>query len=160
MGSQNEQIHVSSWPIGMPDPASAFHDQQCQNGSLYYAVSNACWVICSSQLWTDEMADALCETPEQRSVLANGHGLTCIISPSGQIVSELPRDQEGICYADADLAEIIPARYLIDTAGHYSTPASLQMWFDARPHRAVHTIGSTDQEMMTYEEIQYPDFGA
>ena len=118
MGSQNEQIHVSSWPIGMPDPGNAFNEQQCQNGSLYYAVSNACWVICSSQIWTDEMADVLCATPEQRQLMAKGHGCTCIISPSGQIVSELPRDQEGICYAEADIADVIPVRYLIDTAGH------------------------------------------
>ena len=157
MGSQNEQIHVSSWPIGMPDPTHPFSDQQCQNGSLYYAVSNACFVICSSQIWTPEMEDVLCETPEQ-ALMEYGHGCTCIVSPGGYKIAELPRDVEGICYADVDLADIVPVRHLIDTAGHYSTPASLQMWFDARPHKAVHTIGSTDQEPLPYEVIQYPDF--
>ena len=158
MAAQNEQIHVSSWPIGMPDPGHAFNEQQCQNGSLYYAVTNACFVMCCSQIWTEDMADVLCATPEQRALMEVGHGCTAIIGPNGNILSELPRDEEGICYAEVDLHDIIPVRYLIDTAGHYSTPGMMQMYVDARKHKAVHIQGDTCPEPIPYDQIQYPEF--
>lgn len=63
MGAQNEQIHVSSWPIGMPDPTHPFGDVQCYTAAHYYAVTNECFVFCSSQIWTEEQADVLCATP-------------------------------------------------------------------------------------------------
>lgn len=157
MAAQNEQIHVSSWPIGMADPNHAFSDQQCQNGSLYYAVTNACFVLCCSQIWNDDMAAVLTDDPAQHAMMANGHGCTCVIGPNGNILAELPRDVEGICYAEVDLHDIIPVRYLIDTAGHYSTPGMMQMYVDASRHKAVHIAGSTCPEPISYEEIQYGD---
>ncbi len=157
MGAMNEQIHVSAWPIGMADPTHPFADQQCINAALYYAVSNATFTLVASQLWTEAQADVICDTPEQRQMMGIGHGFTRIIGPNGCVIAQLPTDQEGICYATIDLAETIPVKYFIDTAGHYSTPGMMQLYVDQSVHKAVHLEGGAPQEPVSYEELQFDD---
>ncbi len=155
MGSKNEQIHVSSWPLGMPDVTHPFSDQQCINGAMYYALSNGCFVLLASQLWTEEQADVLCDNDQQRSVFEVGHGFTRIIGPNGLVLSQLPHDEEGICYADIDLADMIPVKYLIDTAGHYSTPGVVRAFLDETPKVSVQSTGAAEPESLTWEQIQF-----
>lgn len=160
MGAMGEQIHVSSWPIGLPDPTHPFAVQQCINAALYYAVSNGTFTLCASQIWTEAQADVVCDTPEQRAMMGLGHGFTRIIGPNGCVVSELPSDEEGICYADVDLADAIPVKYFIDTAGHYSTPGTMQLYVDMSEHTSVHLEGARPQRRLSYDEIQYQEVQA
>lgn len=157
MCALNEQIHVSSWPIGLPDPTHPFGVQQCKNAADYYALSNACFVLQASQIWTEDQADRLCDTPEQRNAMALGHGFTRILSPSSVVLAELEHDEEGICYADIDLADVIPAKYFIDTAGHYSTPGVMQLHVDMSEHKPVSLHGQGEQTMIGYEELRFPE---
>lgn len=155
MGAMNEQIHVSSWPIGLPDPTHPFAVQQCKNAADYYALTNGCFVLQASQIWTEEQADVLCDTPERRAMLETGHGFTRILGPNGCVLSELASDEEGICYADVDLDAVIPVKFFIDTAGHYSTPGVMQLHVDMSEHKAVHLHNQGEQVPFTYEEIQF-----
>lgn len=158
MGAKNEQIHVSSWPIGLADPTHPFSDQQCITAAMYYAVSNGCFVLLASQLWTEEQADRICKTEQQRAVMQVGHGFSRIIAPSGYVLSQLPSDEEGICYADADLNAIIPVKYLIDTAGHYSSPGVMELYVDDSRQKAVHFLnGAPTEPIISYEEIQFEE---
>lgn len=158
MASQNEQIHVASWPIGMPVDGHLFASEQCVIATRYYAISNQCFCILSSQIWTDEQRDRICETEEQRNYMQNGHGFSRIIGPNGMdIGTSLAHDEEGICYADIDLEAIIPGRFLIDTAGHYSTPGYLEVIFDVSEHKPVHTIGEPTSHTMSYQDIQFSE---
>ncbi|WP_455138093.1 carbon-nitrogen hydrolase family protein [Thermophilibacter sp.] len=154
MGAMNEQVHVSSWPIGLPDPTHPFGVQQCKNAADYYALTNACFVIQASQIWTEDQADRLCDTPERRAMMQVGCGFTRILGPNGVVLAELPGDEEGICYADVDIADTIPVKFFIDTAGHYSTPGMMQLYVDQTEHRSVHLEGGRDQQPVTFEELQ------
>ncbi len=49
-------------------------------------------------------------------------GQSCIINPSGKIISGPLDSKEGILYADIDLREIISAKRRFDVVGHYSRP--------------------------------------
>ena len=157
MGALNEQIHVASWPIGMPGNEHLFRDEACVIASRYYAMSNQCFVILGSQLWNEQHEQTVCETPEQRAVMEYGHGCACVIAPNGAILASVPHDQEGIAYAECDLEAMIPGKFLIDTAGHYSTPGFLSMTFDRREHRPVFVVGEGKDTSMSYDEIQYGD---
>ena len=154
MGAKNEQIHVSSWPIGLPDPTHPFGVQQCKNAADYYALSNGCFVLQASQIWTEDQADKLCDTPERRAMMEVGCGFTRILAPNGCVLSELAPDEEGICYADIDLAQTIPVKFFIDTAGHYSTPGLMQLYVDESEHKAVHFEGGSVPQTLAYEDIQ------
>ncbi len=49
-------------------------------------------------------------------------GNSCIINPSGKIISGPLYSKEGILYADIDLREIIAAKRRFDVVGHYARP--------------------------------------
>ncbi|BAQ09568.1 nitrilase [Bacillus sp. OxB-1] len=156
MASMNEQVHVASWPIGMPQEGHLFGPEQCVTATKYYAISNQVFCLLSSQIWTEEQRDKICETEEQRNFMKVGHGFSKIIAPNGmEIGNKLAHDEEGITYADIDLEQIIPGKFLIDSAGHYSTPGFLSLSFDRTEKKPIKHIGESAQETVTYEEIQY-----
>lgn len=155
MAEKNEQIHVSAWPIGMPDPAASFADEQCAIGAQYYALCTGTFTLCASQIWTKEMEEVCCKNDAQKQAMAYGHGFTRIISPTGMIIAKLDHDVEGICYADIDLNMISVAKYFIDPAGHYSTPGNMQLFVDASRQKPVHIMDESVQDVLSYEEIQF-----
>jgi aliphatic nitrilase len=125
MYSQNEQIHVASWPSfslyrGM---AYALGPELNTAASQMYAAEGQCYVIASSATVSEEMVDMLCDTPDKRELLRVGGGFSMIFGPDGSPLCEpLPEDAEGILYADADVAMIAIAKSAADPAGHYSRP--------------------------------------
>lgn len=158
MAGQNEQIHVGSWPVAMPDEKNMFATDQTIAAGKYYAISNQVFYLMASQIWSQQQSDRICETEEQRNAMKLGFGFSRIIAPNGlEIGTPLAHDEEGISYADIDLADIIPGRYIIDTAGHYSTPGFLRLTFDKSVHKAVNIVGDAEQKVLSYDEIQYGD---
>ncbi|MNI74064.1 Nitrilase [compost metagenome] len=84
-----------------------------------------------------------------------GYGFAKIIAPNGHVISNtLKHDEEGIVYADIDLKQIIPGKFLIDHAGHYSTPGFLSLNFDKSVHEPVRVIGKSKPSVIGYEAIQ------
>lgn len=156
MTSMNEQVHVGSWPIGMPQEGHLFGPDQCVIAAQYYAISNQVFYLMASQIWTEEQRDKICETDEQKNVMKLGYGFTKIIAPNGlEIGNKLNHDEEGITYADIDLSQLIPGKYLIDTAGHYSTPGFLSLTFDRTEHKPIKHVGRSEQSALTYDELQF-----
>ena len=156
MASMNEQIHVSSWPIGMPYEGHLFGMEQCITAAKYYAITNQVFCLVSSQIWTNEMQEAICETDEQKNFMKIGHGFARIFAPNGlEIGNKLSHDEEGITYADIDLDQIIPGKFLIDSAGHYSSPSVLSLNFNKTPLKTIRQIGDTKGNVVKYEELQF-----
>ncbi|GEA32824.1 MULTISPECIES: hypothetical protein [Clostridium] len=82
------------------------------------------------------------------------YGFAKILGPNGAVISNtLPHDVGGSAYVD--LEQIIPGKFLIDTAGHYSTPGFLSLSFDRIFHAPVKKIGDTKPQALTYSEIEY-----
>lgn len=158
MGGQHEQVHCGSWPVAMWDSNNMFSIPQTNAAATYYAITNQVYYLMASQIWTDEQADRLCKTDAHRAVMKNGYGMTKIIAPNGtEIGTHLEPDEEGISYADIDLDAYIAGRYIIDTAGTYSTPGFLRLTFDKSVHKAVNIVGDADQKVLSYDEIQFDD---
>lgn len=84
--------------------------------------------------------------------------MTKIIAPNGtDIGTHLEPDEEGICYADIDLGAYISGRYIIDTAGTYSTPGYLRLTLDKSVHKAEKYCGGCGQKVIPYNEIQFDE---
>lgn len=154
MGSQNEQIHVASWPSFFPGEGELMGIRACELCSLYYALSNQVYVIMSSMIYTDEMRDMIADTEFKQTLMANGYGCTEIIAPNAEVIAKVPRDEEGFAIAEADLNAIIPGKFCTDPTGHYSTPGFLSLTFDQREHVPVKKIGEQTDHHMSYEQIQ------
>jgi nitrilase len=54
-------------------------------------------------------------------------GGSAILSPLGEILAGPLYDQEGVLFADLDLAEIVRSRFDFDVTGHYARPDVLQL---------------------------------
>lgn len=139
----------------MPVDGHLFGCEPCLLAAKYYAVSNQVFCLVASRIWTDEQRDRICETEYQKNYMKNGYGFSCIPGPNGQeIGNHLEHDEEGITYADIDLEQIIPGKFLIDTAGHYSTPGFLSLTFDRSVHVPVKKAGGHPQEPIRYDTLQ------
>lgn len=155
MASLNEQVHVAAWPAFSAQIGKLFLEEPNKIASLYYAVATQTFTLMTSQIITQEMVDLLCENDYQRDILLMGGGCTQIISPEGEVISEtIPKDQEGIAYADIDLEQIIYCKYAYDSAGHYSVPGSLSLNFNRQPQPVVHKIGEGKDTSISYQQMQ------
>ncbi|MBR9885747.1 MAG: carbon-nitrogen hydrolase family protein, partial [Oceanospirillales bacterium] len=106
--------------------------------SKVYAVEGSCFVIAPSSVFSQEMLDMLCDTPEKHDLVHVGGGHSVIYGPDGSpLCDKLPEDQEGILYADIDLGLIGVAKNAIDPVGHYSRPDVMRLLFNKKPHRVV-----------------------
>ena len=66
-------------------------------------------------------------------------GGSAIISPFGEVLAGPLYDQEGILFADLDLAEIARGKFDFDVAGHYARPDVFQLVVNERPFHPVVT---------------------
>jgi nitrilase len=100
----------------------------------HIACEGRCFVLGCNQFVTKEMypADLV-----GREDLANQPEILCrggsaIISPLGDVLAGPLYDQEGILYADLDLAEIARGKLDFDVAGHYARPDVFQLRINER----------------------------
>ena len=153
MMNKNEQIHVQSWPSCFPQPEHLFSNYPLETGAKAYSIINQVYSVVSSQIYTEEMRDMVCTNDKQRAIMSPGYGMTMIIDPSGHTIASVPRDEEGICYAECNLTQLIGGKFLSDPAGHYSNQ-SLRLIVDENPHSPVLMLGKEPNLKMTYTELQ------
>jgi nitrilase len=60
------------------------------------------------------------ELSSQPGIMCRGG--SAIVSPLGKVIAGPMYDQEGILFADLDLAEVVQAKFDFDVAGHYARP--------------------------------------
>lgn len=140
MYAQNEQVHVASWPsFSLYDPfAPALGAEVNTAASRVYAVEGSCFVIAPCATVSQAMIDELCDAPNKHALLHAGGGFARIFGPDGSSIAEpLPPDQEGLLYAEIDLAAIGVAKAAADPAGHYSRPDVTRLLFNNKPARRV-----------------------
>jgi nitrilase len=68
---------------------------------------------------------------DQPEVMCRGG--SAIVSPLGEVLAGPLYGEEGILYADLDLAEVVRARFDLDVVGHYARPDVLRLVVNGRP---------------------------
>ncbi len=108
----------------------------------HIACEGRCFVLGCNQFVTKEMVPqdlvGVADLAAQPEILSRGG--SAIISPLGEVLAGPLYDQEGILYADLDLAEVARSKLDFDVVGHYARPDVFQLTVNERPMPAVETI--------------------
>lgn len=160
MYSQNEQVHVASWPSFClyRGGAYALGPEVNMAASQMYSVEGSNFTIAATQVTGEAGMELFCDTDDQRALLngTGGGGTSRIYAPDGQIISNLlDEHEEGIVYGTIDLSMIPLAKAAADPAGHYSRPDATRLILDKRPAPAVEIVGDpVDKGAMSAEQLQ------
>lgn len=144
---QGERIHVASWPAFPGRPQQDGIEIRTRN----YAFEGRCFVISSTGVFSDEMRELLCTTPEQKSKHADTGAFSSIIGPAGDYLAGPDRGGEKILYADIDPAVIIDEKISHDVTGHYNRFDLFTLLVDDRPvrHGPVYQAGEENETALS-----------
>jgi aliphatic nitrilase len=144
MYSMNEQVHVASWPTFSlyTDFAYALGHELNLAASATYAAEGQCYVVAACGVVTQPMLE-LMNAPCPPEFLRTGGGYAMIFGPDGRPLAQaLPPEQEGLVYAELDLATISLAKAAADPAGHYSRPDVVRLLLNSQPLLRVQKMQS------------------
>ena len=154
MCSQNEQVHVASWPCFVPGDEALTSEAPNEVAARFYALATQSFVIQSTLIHTAEIDEKMGHLGPYSMFVEYGGGDACIIAPNGKILTEkLPKNAEGLVYAEIDLEKIVDCKYQIDPAGHYSNK-TLTMTVDRRSHAVATFRGEEACTCMDYDALQ------
>jgi nitrilase len=101
----------------------------------HIACEGRCFVLGCNQFITKdhypEDLPGLDDLADQPEVMCRGG--SAIIGPMGEVIAGPLYGEEGILYADLDLAEVARAKFDFDVAGHYSRPDVFHFRVDESP---------------------------
>lgn len=129
--AQGEQIHIASWPGGMPwlyDTMDA--------AIRHYAFESKSFVINATSLLSEEILAGLGEGGTLDR-LQPGGGYAAIVGPDGNYLAGPEKDKEGLLYADIDLGQIAEQKMWVDSAGHYARPDVVRLIINRKPQNPL-----------------------
>jgi aliphatic nitrilase len=147
MYAQHEQVHVAAWPSFSVYRGAAFAlGPEVNTGAArLYAAEGQAFVLSPCAVIDDAAIDLFCDTPDKGALLERGGGFAQIYGPDGrELAISLPETDEGILYADIDLAAIPLAKNAADPVGHYARPDTTQLIWNPAPQHPVRQIGTPD----------------
>jgi nitrilase len=106
-----------------------------QSTLRHIACEGRCFVLGCNQFVTKEMypndLEGLDELDQHPDVICRGG--SAIISPFGEVLAGPLYDQEGMLFADIDLAEVARGKFDFDVVGHYARPDVFQLVVNESP---------------------------
>lgn len=129
--AQGEQIHIASWPGGMP-----FINSIMDAAVRHYAFESQCFVISVTSLLNEQILEQLADgSGIQR--LDKGGGYSLIVGPRGNVLAGPETEKEGLITAELNLDEITDAQMIVDSVGHYSRPDVVQLHVNRAKQKPV-----------------------
>ncbi|MCK1579662.1 carbon-nitrogen hydrolase family protein [Bradyrhizobium sp. 168] len=125
--AQGEQVHISTYPPIWPTrPSKEKGGYDLRRAIEIRAGAHSfeakCFNIVSSACMDVGMKDALGQANPAMLDLIEGtpHAVSMILDPTGQIISDVLSDSEGIAYADIDVAQCVEPKQFHDVVGYYN----------------------------------------
>lgn len=125
--AQGEQVHISTYPPIWPTrPSSENGGYDLRKAIEIRAGAHSfeakCFNIVSSACMDVGLRDALGQAnPAMLDVMeGTPHAVSMILNPTGQVISDVLSDSEGIVYADIDVSQCIEPKQFHDVVGYYN----------------------------------------
>jgi aliphatic nitrilase len=145
MMAQGEQLHISSYPAVWPT-----HDpqQHGQNYDLAHAIrlraaahsfEAKAFNVVASGFMDKPMFEFLSRLhPDAGRILEGSpRSVSLVTNPVGEVASEVLRDEEGILYAEINLADCLAPKQFHDISGGYNRFDIFQLSVNRAAHRPV-----------------------
>jgi nitrilase len=118
-----------------------------QASSQHIALEGRCFVLGCNQYVTKSMYPADLDGIEELANLPEElcRGGSVIVSPLGKVLAGPLFGEEGILYADLDMAKVAQSKYDFDVTGHYARPDVFQLIINDKPLSPVN-YRSRDEE--------------
>lgn len=142
--AQGEQVHVSSFPPAWPasDPGEEGHYNIADAIRIRvgnHSFEGKLFNVVSAGFLDKRSRDALVKNePEIGRLLDNSpRGVSMVIGPTGETVSQTMCEEEGIVYAEIGLAGAVELKQLHDVVGYYNRFDIFKLTVDRSANRPV-----------------------
>jgi aliphatic nitrilase len=126
--AQGEELHLSNyppvWPFRDAEKTDARYDlaDAIRFRAAAHAFEAKCFNVVAAGFLDDKSVETLAADNEhaQRILLESPRSVSMVISPSGEVVGDIRRDEEGLVVAQVDLEQILEHKQHHDIAGYYN----------------------------------------
>jgi aliphatic nitrilase len=144
--AQGELVHAASYialPVAPPDYDMA---EAIKLRAMAHSFEGKVFTIVACSTISPAIVDAMsAEHPKARDLLARRNSaFSGVIGPDGRTVGEPLIDDDGIVYADIDLARCIQPRQMHDITGHYNRFDIFDLRVNRRALQAVNFDADTE----------------
>lgn len=138
--AQGEQVHISSyppvWPTRPSNAAGAYNLRRAieiRAGS--HAFEAKAFNVVSSAFLDGAARDFLSKNCRDADSILEGtpRAVSMILGPTGDIISDVLSDAEGIVYADIDIDQCVEPKQFHDVVGYYNRFDIFQLGVDRTP---------------------------
>jgi len=137
--SQGELVHVANY-IALPVAPESYNmaDAIRIRATAHSFEGKAFTIVACSTVSEEIIAAMSAERPENRALLERRNSaFSGVIGPDGNLVGDTLIDEEGIVYAEIDLARCIQPKQMHDIIGGYNRFDIFDLRIDRRPRTAA-----------------------
>ncbi len=142
--AQGEQVHISSypplWPTRHPKESGNYdveHAIRIRTGA--HSFEAKCFTIGCSSFMDEPMRQELAKLDKEAANILDHspRGISLIVGPTGEPISDVMRETEGILYADIDLAACVEPKQIHDVVGYYNRFDIFKLKVDRSANRPI-----------------------
>lgn len=145
--AQGEQVHVSTYPPAWPSRrrgAGRNYDltRAIEIRAAAHAFEGKVFNVVAAGVVDEAVIEAMArvDASVEEIFLDAPAPVSMILDPSGDVCSKRLEGEEGIVYADIDVAESIEPKQIHDVVGHYQRFDLFSLEVDQRPQEAIALI--------------------
>lgn len=142
--AQGEQVHLSTYPPVWPSHDPAVHENyDLKNAILIRAGAHSfegkLFNLVAAGYLDQATRDQLIKRDKEAGRILDGspRGVSVAIGPNGTPISEIYQEDEGLLYADVDLARCVEPKQIHDLAGGYNRFDIFQLTVDRTAQRPI-----------------------
>lgn len=120
--AQGEQVHIANYPSMWPNGGDYSLQDAIRVRAAAHSLEAKVFTIVTSSFLTTEVMDLIADGDKRlRHILeTTPRTASMVIGPNGEQKGEVIKDEEGIVYADIDLADCVMPKQFHDVVGYYN----------------------------------------
>jgi len=137
--AQGEQLHIANYPSLWPNGGSYSLPDAIRIRAAAHCVEGKLFTMVSSSFLTEDVKDLIAAGDKKiRDIMEScPRTESLIIGPNGEQKGKVLRDEEGIIYADIDLADCVVPKQFHDVVGYYNRFDIFKLKVDRSPNNPV-----------------------